>query len=126
MEQETFWTLLHNSAHWEFELFLFFLDASIGGLFYRFVVQRIIKKWKKHHKGDDDQLLMLTAKVNYLMLLMSEQGMVKRSIDNTSVEMRTCHVCQRTFATHADLVRHSKEGRCSDGDPQRGEPWSRI
>ena len=46
---ETFWTLLHDKAHWEFELFLMALfDGLIGAMFWPF----ISKHWK-HHKDRD-------------------------------------------------------------------------
>ncbi len=46
---ETFWTLLHNPAHWEFELFLMILfDGVIGWLCWPF-----IKKHWNHHVARD-------------------------------------------------------------------------
>jgi hypothetical protein len=44
---ETFWTLLHDAAHWQFEIFLVLLvDGVIGAAFVPFVK----KRWKKHHQ----------------------------------------------------------------------------
>lgn len=52
MEQETFWTLLANAAHWEFELFLMFLfDVVIGLILFPF-----FKRWVLHHKTDDQKI----------------------------------------------------------------------
>jgi hypothetical protein len=49
MEQETFWSLLHNAAHWEFEIFLMVIfDLIIGGLAWPFV-----KKHLLHHLERD-------------------------------------------------------------------------
>ena len=49
LEQETFWSLLHNAAHWEFEIFLMILfDGVIGLLLWPF-----IKKHWKHHTDRD-------------------------------------------------------------------------
>ena len=46
---ETFWTLLKDSAHWEFEIFLMILfDLVIGGLAWPFVK----KHWKHHAERD--------------------------------------------------------------------------
>ncbi len=46
---ETFWTLLHDKAHWEFEIFLMILfDGIIMGLLYPFA--RI--HWKHHVRRD--------------------------------------------------------------------------
>jgi len=46
---ETFWTLLRNGAHWEFELFLMLLfDGLIGALLWPFV-----KKHIEHHLERD-------------------------------------------------------------------------
>lgn len=51
MIQETFWDLLRNSAHWEFEIFLMLLfDGVIVGIFYPFV-----RKHWKHHVDRDQQ-----------------------------------------------------------------------
>jgi hypothetical protein len=59
---ETFWTLLRDLPHWEFELFLLVLfDGLIGGILWPF-----LKKWKTHHKGDDQQLLDLQRRVQDL------------------------------------------------------------
>ena len=50
IETETFWTLLHDSAHWEFELFLMLLfDGLIGALVYP-----RIRAWRKHHRGEEE------------------------------------------------------------------------
>jgi hypothetical protein len=49
MNHETFWTLAHDAAHWEFEIFLTVLTelvmAGIGWLFVR-------KHWKHHIARD--------------------------------------------------------------------------
>lgn len=62
MEQETFWTLLSNAAHWEFELFLMFLfDVVIGLILFPF-----FKKWILHHKTDDQKLDEVREQVQVL------------------------------------------------------------
>jgi hypothetical protein len=52
VEQETFWTLLHDGAHWEFELVvsLVFLgiEVALSSLFWPFVR----KHWKHHLDRD--------------------------------------------------------------------------
>jgi hypothetical protein len=48
-QPETFWTLLRDSAHWEFEIFLMVIfDLIIGGLAWPF-----IKKHLRHHLERD-------------------------------------------------------------------------
>jgi len=50
---ETFWTLLHDKAHWEFELFLMALfDGVIGAGIVGFMWPRIKKHWKHHLERD--------------------------------------------------------------------------
>lgn len=67
MEQETFWTLLHDAAHWEFELFLMFIfDVVIGVLIWPH-----LKKFMIHHKGDDDKIAALEKKVAKLEKLLA-------------------------------------------------------
>ena len=62
METETFWTLLHDSAHWEFELFLMFLfDVLIGMLIWPY-----IRKFFKHHRKDDKKIAQLEKEVDAL------------------------------------------------------------
>ena len=62
MEQETFWTLLGDSAHWEFELFLIFLfDVLIGLLIWPW-----IKKFIIHHKSDDERIAELERRIDNL------------------------------------------------------------
>jgi hypothetical protein len=48
-QPETFWTLLHDKAHWEFEIFLMLLfDGIIGALLWPF-----IKRHWNHHIDRD-------------------------------------------------------------------------
>lgn len=62
MEQETFWTLLSNKAHWEFELLLIFIfDVLIG-----VVIWPRLQKFTKHHKEDDDKLDVLEKRIEEL------------------------------------------------------------
>jgi hypothetical protein len=50
-EQETFWTLLRDKAHWEFEIFLMVLfDLVLIGIVWPFV-----KKHWKHHIDRDKE-----------------------------------------------------------------------
>ena len=55
MEHETFWTLIKDAAHWEFELFLIFIFDIIIGLF----IWPYIRSFKKHHKSDDQKIANL-------------------------------------------------------------------
>ena len=51
MSHETFWSLLHDAAHWEFEIFLMVLfDGVIAGLLYPFV-----RKHWAHHVARDQR-----------------------------------------------------------------------
>jgi hypothetical protein len=66
MEHETFWTLLKDAAHWEFELFLILLfDGLIGALLWP-----RLKRWTKHHKSDDDKLDDLEENLNEIRAAM--------------------------------------------------------
>jgi hypothetical protein len=48
-DPETFWSLLHNAAHWEFELFLMALfDGVVGCVAWPFVK----KHWAHHIERD--------------------------------------------------------------------------
>lgn len=52
-EQETFWTLLHNAAHWEFELFLMAIfDGLLFGLAWPYTKKyiRFARKHIQHHQ----------------------------------------------------------------------------
>ncbi|MBX4189491.1 hypothetical protein KW785_02760 [Candidatus Parcubacteria bacterium] len=62
MEQETFWTLLKDLPHWEFELFLIFIfDVLIG-----IVIWPRIKRMNTHHREDDSKLAELERRVERL------------------------------------------------------------
>ena len=62
MEHETFWTLVKDVSHWEFELFLMFIFDGVIGL----ILFPCFKKWIRHHKKDDKNTADLQAEVNLL------------------------------------------------------------
>jgi hypothetical protein len=62
MEEETFWTLLQDLPHWEFELFLIFLFDGLVGL----LIWPRIKRFFKHHKSDDDRLADIEKRLRML------------------------------------------------------------
>jgi hypothetical protein len=48
---ETFWTLLHDAPHWEFELFLMLVfDGIVGAMLWPF-----FKRHWKHHIARDKE-----------------------------------------------------------------------
>jgi len=50
MQPETFWTLLHDAAHWEFEIFLMLLfDGLLGCIIWPF----IRRHWSHHIRRDE-------------------------------------------------------------------------
>jgi hypothetical protein len=59
---ETFWTLLKDPSHWEFEIFLMAIfDGLVGALLWP-----QIRKWFKHHKSDDEKISELEERVRKL------------------------------------------------------------
>ena len=52
MEHETFWTLFHDPAHWQFEIFLIALFDGLVGI----LIWPRIRKFITHHKSDDEKL----------------------------------------------------------------------
>ena len=73
MEKETFWTLLHDVAHWEFEIFLMFLfDIIIGLILWPIIIYFIWPKIQKAcgcavvHISDSQRILDLEADVRKL------------------------------------------------------------
>ena len=62
MEHETFWTLLRDPSHWEFELFLMgVFDGVIGMLIWPH-----LRKFFKHHQTDDNKLACLERRMQKL------------------------------------------------------------
>jgi len=62
MEKETFWTLLSDLPHWEFEVFLIILfDVIIGAL-----IWPNIKRMFSHHKEDDDKIAELEKRIKII------------------------------------------------------------
>jgi hypothetical protein len=52
MTPETFWTLLHDPAHWEFEIFLMVIfDGVIGAA----LLPWIKKHWNHHIARDKEE-----------------------------------------------------------------------
>ena len=73
MEQETFWTLLRDVAHWEFELFLMLLfDVVIGLCLWPIIRYFVWPRIKKAcgcvviHKTDADRIAALERQVRQL------------------------------------------------------------
>lgn len=64
MQQETFWTLLGNLPHWEFEIFLMIVFDGIIGV----LIWPRIKKFTKHHKSDDERISDLEKEVRELKI----------------------------------------------------------
>lgn len=62
MEEETFWTLLTDAAHWEFELFLIALFDGLIGL----LIWPRIKQFFIHHKSDDDRIADIERRLRKL------------------------------------------------------------
>ena len=62
MEHETFWTLLTDSAHWQFELFLIAVFDGLVGV----LIWPKIKHWFTHHKEDDDKIFELEKRIKAL------------------------------------------------------------
>ena len=62
MEHETFWTLLGDPAHWQFELFLIVLfDIVVGLLLWPWVRKAVL-----HHKSDDERIGDLERRLDEL------------------------------------------------------------
>lgn len=59
---ETFWSLLKDPAHWQFELFLIVLfDVIVGLIIWPFIQKALI-----HHKSDHERLEDLEREVERL------------------------------------------------------------
>lgn len=59
---ETFWTLLKDPAHWEFEIFLILIfDVLIGAIIWPFISGGL-----RHHKSDHERLEELEREVESL------------------------------------------------------------
>ena len=76
MEHETFWTLLYDASHWEFELFLMFVfDVIIGLLLWPVIRMFVWPRIKKAcgcittHQTDADKIAKLEKQVRHLRRL---------------------------------------------------------
>lgn len=59
---ETFWDLLRDPAHWQFELLLMLLfDGLVGALVWPRVKRRF-----RHHREDDDRIELLEEAIAVL------------------------------------------------------------
>jgi hypothetical protein len=62
MEHETFWVLLKDPAHWQFEIFLMIIFDGLVGV----LIWPKIKQWFTHHKEDDTKLHQLEERIKLL------------------------------------------------------------
>ena len=62
MQPDTFWTLLFNLPHWEFEIFLMVVFDGLIGL----LIWPYFRKYIIHHKTDDERLADLEKAVKEL------------------------------------------------------------
>ena len=62
MHEETFWTLLQDAPHWEFEIFLIILFDGIIGL----LIWPQIMMWFRHHKEGDSKMGNLEKRIQTL------------------------------------------------------------
>ena len=75
MEPETFWTLLHDKAHWQFEIFLIVLfDVIVGGALFPFVRYRLL-----HHESDDEKIAKMQKQIR---VLQDRLGITENSNDD--------------------------------------------
>jgi len=70
MEQETFFSLVTNLAHWELELFIMFIFDVVIGL----LIWPRLRSWGKHHRSDDSKIEILEKKVQRLEDIIYNQG----------------------------------------------------
>ena len=63
MEHETFFTLIKDLAHWEFELFLIFIFDVLIGL----IIWPYIKRFLTHHDSDDERIDKLEEQMKELL-----------------------------------------------------------
>jgi hypothetical protein len=52
---ETFWTLLRDSAHWEFELLVGFIEMLVFDVIIGLILWPIIKRHWDHHLARDQR-----------------------------------------------------------------------
>lgn len=62
IQSETFWTLLTDVAHWQFEIFLIILFDVIVGI----IVWPWVRKFILHHESDDERIATLEKEVKEL------------------------------------------------------------
>lgn len=63
---ETFWTLLHDSAHWEFELFVGFVEILLFDGIVGLLLWPTINKHWKHHLDRDAEIVTCTRPLPHI------------------------------------------------------------
>ena len=59
MPTETFWDLVVDVPHWQFEVLTSVVFALIEGI----IIYPLWKKWRKHHIRDDEKLNELEKRI---------------------------------------------------------------
>jgi hypothetical protein len=74
IEHETLWSLLKDPAHWGFEIILIFIFDFLIGVW----LWPKIKKFRRHHKSDDNKLDDLEKRIKALEDERSEHNVFYR------------------------------------------------
>lgn len=87
---ETFWTLLHDVAHWEFEIFLMLLfDGLIVGMFAPYV-----RKHLRHHIERDQRESVQAWSMNPIAAKAGHRAEHPRGLAPQTISLGDCAQCE--------------------------------
>lgn len=101
---ETFWVLLRDPAHWEFELFLILLfDGVIGALVWPFVRRHIHRDVRAAEQHDHELIRLLAERVGALE---SSTGVPGQTFDRRGRDLLVAQdIATRTWWCPPDFAR---------------------
>jgi hypothetical protein len=105
MQPETFWTLLHDSAHWEFELFVGLVEMLVFDVLVGLVLWPFLQKHWIHHIDRDKREELTMKKVSGSVTLVSHKRDEYTVMEGVSTIGTIQTVRENEYPTYVPIIK---------------------